>query len=158
MPDHARNAHRSATEPGKRNEPFSERFASAWKDPTPEKLGALLAENVVLKQPHLRPIRGKAAAIEEFRRLFAWLPGTWSEVIRWQEDAQVAMIEHVLHFPMGARDVRLPAIDRFRLEQGLAVERVVYFDQVKLMRAVLGSPSTWAGYLRYRAGQRASDA
>jgi SnoaL-like protein len=53
---------------------FVEAFESAWSRPTPERLIALLDPDVVLLQPHLPPIRGRDAALKEFRRLLTWLP------------------------------------------------------------------------------------
>lgn len=41
---------------------FIAAFTAAWATPSPERLVALLAEDVVLRQPHLPPIRGRAAA------------------------------------------------------------------------------------------------
>lgn len=133
-------------------ESFSERFAAAWAAPTAEGLAALLAEDVVLYQPHLPPIRGREAARAEFARLFAWLPGTHSRVKNWQENAEIALIEHELHFPVGRGHIRIPAVDCFRLEDGLAKERVVYFDQLRLIAGVARHPSLWIGYLKYRMG------
>ena len=54
--------------------PFAERFAEAWARPTPERLVAILHDDVTLLQPHLPPIRGKAAAFDELRHLLTWLP------------------------------------------------------------------------------------
>ena len=131
---------------------FSERFAQAWRQPSAQGLAELLTDDVVLYQPQLPPIRGKAAAIAEFERLFAWLPGTYSETRHWREDETVALIEHVLHFPAGKGYIRIPAVDRFILEDGLAKERVVYFDQMRLIGGVLRHPSLWPGFLKYRFG------
>ena len=78
---------------------FSECFAEAWERPTAEGLGALLAEDILLVQPHLPPIRGRDAAIREFGRLFSWLPGTHSEVVRWLYFDQVPLVLGVLRHP-----------------------------------------------------------
>lgn len=133
---------------------FHERFAQAWADPGPESLVALLHEDVVLRQPHLPAIHGRAAAHAEFQRLFRWLPGLRSEVACAREDAAVCFIEHALVIPVGARELRLPCVDRFLLHEGLARERMVYFDVLRLARLVLCHPRLWPGLLRYRAGFR----
>lgn len=132
---------------------FSERFRDAWQSPTVEKLTDLLTEDVVLYQPHLPAISGKAAVTEEFRRLFEWIPGTHSEVQCWREDSEIALIEHVLCFPVGKHCIRIRAVDRFRLRGGLGMERRVYFDQLALILNVLRHPSLWPGYFRYRLGR-----
>lgn len=129
---------------------FSERFEEAWKSPSADRLAELFADDVVLFQPHLPPVRGKKAAIAEFNHLFAWLPGTHSVVQRWRESPELAFIEHVLHFPVGGEFIRIPSVDRFKLKEGLAIERVAYFDRVKLISAILRHPSLWPGFIRYR--------
>ncbi len=58
---------------------FARRFAETWQHPSPERLAALLHAAVVLYQPHLPPIHGRQAALEEFQRLFRWLPDTYGE-------------------------------------------------------------------------------
>ena len=132
---------------------FCERFEQAWRQPTPAGLAALLHEDVVLRQPHLPPIRGRAAAQREFERLFRWIPGARSRVQRGHDDAESAFIEHQLEFPVGRDLICLPAVDRFSLRDGLALERVVYFDQLALIGAVLRHPSLWPGFPRYRLGR-----
>jgi hypothetical protein len=131
---------------------FAKRFEQAWQAPMPDRLVALLREDVVLYQPHLPPLRGKPAVHREFRKLLAWLPGLHSVVKGWQGDDGLLFIEHELRAPMGTSTIRIPAVDRFRLVDGLAAERVVYFDQVRLITAVLRHPRLWTGYLRYRFG------
>lgn len=131
---------------------FTSRFEQAWKNPTADGLAALLAEDVVLIQPHLQPIRGRAAARAEFARLFAWIPGTHSIVRSACESGDRVFIEHELRFPVGNGVVRLPSVDRIILRDGLITARVVYFDQLRLMLGVLKHPSLWPGYLKYRFG------
>jgi hypothetical protein len=132
---------------------FADAFAQGWSRPTPEGLVALLHPEVVLLQPHLAPIRGKEAALAEFRRLFAWLPGLHGVVERSAEAAGFVFIEWQMKLPVGSKLVSIPAVDRFRLQDGLAIERIVYFDQVALIKTVLFHPSLWLGYLRYRFGR-----
>lgn len=132
---------------------FASRFEQAWKNPTADGLAALLAEDVVLIQPHLPPIRGRAAAHAEFARLFAWIPGTHSIVRSSRESGDLAFIEHELRFPVGNGTIRLPSVDRIVLRDGLIAERVVYFDQLRLMLGVLKHLSLWPGYLKYRFGK-----
>lgn len=132
---------------------FAMQFAEAWSAPTPERLTALLDENVVLLQPHAAPIRGKAAAHREFRRLLAWVPGLHGVVTRSSENGEIVFIEWVMRLPVGATVIEIPAVDRFRVRNGLGVERVVYFDQARMAAAVLRRPVLWAGFLRYRLGR-----
>ncbi len=132
---------------------FAEQFAASWAAPTVERLAALLTDDVVLYQPHLPPLRGKAAARAEFGRLFRWLPGLHGEVHRARGDGGVVYIEWTMRFPLAGRVVHIPAVDRFYLRDGLGAERTVYFDQIPLIAAVLRHPSVWPGYARYRFGR-----
>jgi len=129
-------------------------FTAAWSAPTPERLVALLHDDVVLHQPHQPPIRGRAAAREEFRRLFTWLPALRGEVDRASGADGIVFIEWRMQFPLGRSGVEIPAVDRFALRDGLGVERVVYFDQIPLIAGVLMHPTAWPGFLRYRLGGR----
>lgn len=130
---------------------FAQRFADAWAQPTPDRLVALLHDDIVLRQPHLPAIRGKAAALREMRRLLHWLPELHGIVERARGDDEVLYIEWRMKRSRGSNDA-IPAVDRFFLRDGLAAERVVYFDQLRLMRQVLANPGLWAGYVRYRYG------
>ena len=130
---------------------FARRFAEGWAAPTAERLVTLLADDVVLLQPHLPPIRGRAAARAEFERLFRWLPGMRGVVHRARGDDSVLYIEWTMRLPIG-RGLAIDAVDRFLLRDGLGAERTVYFDQLPLIAGVLRSPSAWAGYARYRFG------
>ena len=130
---------------------FARRFAEGWAAPTAERLVTLLADDVVLLQPHLPPIRGRAAARAEFERLFRWLPGMRGVVHRARGDEGVLYIEWTMRLPIG-RGVAIDAVDRFLLRDGLGVERTVYFDQLPLIAGVLRNPRAWPGYLRYRFG------
>lgn len=134
-------------------ESFISRFEEAWQEPTPDGLAALLTEDVVLIQPHRPPIRGREAARAEFARLFAWIPGTHSVVWSSRESGDLAFIEHELRFPIGNDLIRLPSVDRITLRNGLVAERVVYFDQMRLVLSVLRHPSLWPGYFKYRFGK-----
>lgn len=130
---------------------FAQRFADAWAHPTPDGLVALLHDDVVLRQPHLPPIRGKAAAHREMRRLLHWLPELHGIVDRASGDDQVLYIEWRMKRSRSSHDT-IPAVDRFFLRDGLGAERVVYFDQLRLIRQVLAHPGLWPGYVRYRYG------
>lgn len=131
---------------------FARQFADAWADPTPERLVALLHPEIVLLQPHLPPIRGKAAALAEMQRLFKWLPELHGVVDRASGDDSVIFIEWRMKRSRSSNDV-IPAVDRFLLRDGLALERIVYFDQVRLIRQVLAHPGLWPGFFKYRFGR-----
>ena len=135
--------------------PFAEKFAATWSRPTPEQLVALLHEDVVLRQPHLRAIRGKAAALAEFRKLLTALPDFHGEGFNAVGDEQQVFIEWRMT-PTRNHPGHIPAVDRISLRDGLVLERVVYFDQFALLRQVLTRPAIWGGFLKYRFGPSVS--
>ena len=128
---------------------FARRFAEAWKQPSPERLVALLHPDVVLYQPHRPVIRGKAAALDDFQRVFRWLPGLHGEVDRFLGSQGVVFIEWRIIYPIGRKGVPIGAVDRFTLLDGLGIERVVYYNQLPLVIPILTHPRVCAGYLKY---------
>jgi ketosteroid isomerase-like protein len=123
-------------------------FSDFWRSPTPERLGELLADDVVLTQPLSAPMRGLAAAQAEFGRILAWLPDLRAEVDAWSGTGDTVFIEFRLRARIGGRPTEWPAVDRFRLRGAKAVERVSYFDGLPLVRRVLGRPRAWWGWWR----------
>jgi hypothetical protein len=105
-----------------------------------------------LLQPQLPPIRGKAAARAEFRRLLCWLPGTSGVVDRTISAPGIAMIEWRLTFPIGRGGTTIPIVDRLLVRDGLVVERAAYFDQTPILLAVGARPWLLPGFARYRFG------
>jgi len=53
---------------------------------------------------------------------------------------------------LGRRRVEWRNVDRFVLRDGLAVERVAFFDRSRVRRALLSSPRGWRQLLRLRFG------
>lgn len=133
---------------------FAHRFAETWKQPSPERLVALLHPDVVLYQPHWPVIRGKAAALDDFQRLFHWLPGLYGEVDRFLGAQGVVFIEWQIIYPIGRKGVAIGAVDRFTLLNGLGIERVVYYNQLPLVVPILTHPRVCVGYLKYLLGRR----
>jgi SnoaL-like domain len=129
---------------------FVQRFADVWKHPSPERLVALLHPEVVLYQPYGSPVRGISAARAEFERLLRWLPGLHGAVVRATGAEGIVFIEWQMHFPIGRQGMVINAVDRFLLQDGLGIERAVYFNQLPLVSAVLTHPQVWPGFLRYR--------
>src|SRR5262245_39704354 len=134
-------------------EEFAERFAEVWKHPSVEELVALLHPAVTLYQPHLPVMHGRAAAREEFQRLLQWLPGFHGDVERYRGSQGVVFIEWRMLFPIGNEGITIPAVDRFVIEDGLAIERAVYFNQLPLVMAILSHPGVWPGFRTYRFGR-----
>jgi ketosteroid isomerase-like protein len=129
---------------------FVERFADAWRKSDVESLLALLTEDIVLRQPMLPTTTGKAAARAAFTRLFVAFPGLTATVHRWAAEEDELFIEFTLSCDFGGRKLSWPAVDRFLLRDGLAAERVNYFDSMPLLFKILVRPRGWRGLARAR--------
>jgi ketosteroid isomerase-like protein len=127
-----------------------EGFTAAWAHPDLERFMALLHPQVVLLQPVTKPIHGKDAARAEFARLLQWLPDMRGIVDRHAVDGDVALIVWRLVFGLGGRPYELRIVDRLVVADRLIREREAYYDSLGLMLALLGRPTSWAGYWRYR--------
>ena len=119
---------------------FGQAFEDAWQAPSPELLVTLLHPDITLYQPVRPAIEGKDNALREFTRLFRWLPGLRGEIDRSISSEGAITIEWRMHVPIGRRGFDLHMLDAFTLQDGLAVKRRVYFDQVPLILAVLAQP------------------
>jgi len=123
---------------------FVEGFRRYWSAPSLDGLSALLAPDVTLVQPLAPRIRGLDEVRRQFGAIFAWLPDLRAEVDRWSSAGNVVFIEFRLRATIGGRPFEWPVIDRFLLrDDGLAVERVTYFDPLPLLAAAARRPSGW---------------
>lgn len=127
---------------------FVTRFAEFWSRPSPEGLPGLLHPDVVLVQPLVAPMIGIAAAQEDFRRIWTCLPDLRGHVDRWRGDSAALFIEFRLHARVGADAIEWPVVNRIVLDDGLAIERVTYFDPLVVLPGLLRHPSVWWRWLR----------
>ena len=125
-------------------------FTRAWAHPDLDRFMALLHPDVVLLQPVTKPIHGKAAARAEFAKLMRWLTDLRGTVDHSAADGNVALVSWRLGFTLGRRPYELRIVDRLVVADGLIREREAYYDSLGLMLALLGRPSAWLGYWRYR--------
>jgi hypothetical protein len=138
---------------------FVERFARWWSDPDPDGLGNLLAEDVRLVQPIAPDTFTLAEGIEAFRRLFKFLPDLRGEVHDSSFDGNLVFIHFTLSATYGGGPISWDAVDRFLLrEDGLATERVSFFDSQPLALQMLLRPRGWLQLARsgFRPQLRAS--
>jgi ketosteroid isomerase-like protein len=131
-----------AAKPGDAAE-FVDRFAAAWGQSDVEMLLALLTDDIVLRQPALPDTYGKPAAREAFTRLFRAFPGLHATVHRWAARGDVVFIEFTLAADFGGSELSWPAVDRFFMRDGLAAERVNYFDSRRFLIEILKRPRGW---------------
>ena len=122
---------------------FVRRFEQAWGRSSADALVELLTDDVILKQPSLPDIVGKAAAHKAFTQVFQAFPGLTVTVHRWAASGDVVFIEFTLSGEFGGRQLSWPAVDRFFLRDGLIAERVNYADGAKLFVEILKRPRGW---------------
>jgi hypothetical protein len=126
---------------------FVERFAAAWREPRVDGFADLFHPDIVLEQPMLPRMVGKAAALEGFEQLLAAFPDIRGEVLGWGGDADALFINLRLRTG-GSRPLEWTLVDRIRLEDDLIRERVSYFDALPLLAATMTRPGLWPRLVR----------
>jgi hypothetical protein len=133
---------------------FAARFADYWRAPTPERLGLVLADRVRLIAPMTPVTDTLADGQRAFAGLFELIPDLTGEMHRWGTTADGVLIEFTLSGTAGGKPISWSAVDRFVLgEDGLATERVTYFDSMPVALAAATRPRAWPAFLRSRLGQ-----
>jgi hypothetical protein len=133
---------------------FAARFADYWRAPTPQRLGLVLADRVRLVAPMTPVTETLAEGVRAFAGLFELIPDLTGEVHRWGATADGVLIEFTLSGTAGGKPISWHAVDRFVIgEDGLATERVSYFDSMPILLAALTRPRGWLALLRSRLAQ-----
>jgi hypothetical protein len=93
-----------------------------------------------------------------FQPVFAWMPDLHGIVDRWGAADNVVFIEFRLRGTIGGKPFEWPVVDRFTLRQdGLATERVSYFDALPVLAAAARRPSGWRRLSSMDVGRRGGD-
>jgi hypothetical protein len=130
---------------------FADRFAAYWRAPSVEGLDEVLAPDVRLVAPMTRTTSTLAEGREVFATLLEVLPDLTGVMHRWGETEDGVLIEFTLSATAGGASLSWDAVDRFVLrEDGLAKERISYFDSGQLLRQVALRPRAWPALLRLR--------
>ena len=133
---------------------FARRFAEYWRAPTPAGLATVLAEQVRLVAPLTPVAHTLAEGQRAFAELFELIQDMTAEVHRWGATADGVLVEFTISGVAGGKPISWDAVDRFVIgEDGLATERVSYFDSGPIVRAAAGRPRAWPGFLRSRLRQ-----
>lgn len=130
-------------------------FAEVWKAPREnlDQLLALLDENVVLKAPTTPPVmKGHAASRRIFERAFRAMPDWRAEVHRWSAENDLLFIEMSFSATIGSKLISWRNVDRFLFRDGVAVERIAFFNPLPVRRAFLANPRGWLQLARLRLG------
>jgi ketosteroid isomerase-like protein len=134
---------------------FARRFAEFWAAPAVERLDGVLAERVRATAPMMSTTDTLAEGKRVFAELFELIPDLTGEVHRWGATADGVLIEFTLSGTVGGRPVSWDAVDRFVVgEDGLATERVSYFDSAPIALTVARRPRAWPAFLRSRLRDR----
>jgi hypothetical protein len=122
-------------------EQFVAMFAEFWRRPSPQQLPELLHTDVVLVQPLAPRTVGIEAAQAQFERLFRSLPGLTADIDHWRGDEDMVFIEFRLRACIGRDVLEWPNVNRLRLRDGMASERITYFDPLAVLPTLLRHPS-----------------
>ena len=133
---------------------FARRFAEYWRAPTPERLDTVLAEHVRLVTPLTPTTHTLEEGQRAFAALFRLISGLTGEVHRWGATEDGVLIEFTLSGTVGGKPISWHAVDRFVLgEDGLATERISYFDSAPIVLTAARRPRAWPALLRSRLQQ-----
>ncbi len=134
---------------------FAARFAEYWRAPTPEGLSTVLAERVRLVAPMTPVTSTLAEGQRAFAGLFELIPDLTGEMHRWGATSDGVLIEFTLSGTAGGGPISWRAVDRFVLgEDGLATERVSYFDSMPIALTAARRPRAWPAFVRSRLRRR----
>jgi len=130
---------------------FVARFRAYWREPSVDGLEALLAPDVRLVAPMTPTTRTLEDGKRAFAGILALTPDLSGEVHRWGPTEDGVLIEFTLSGSVAGVPVSWRAVDHVVLrEDGLAGERVSYFDSGPLVLTALRHPRTWPAFLRSR--------
>ena len=132
---------------------FVRRFAEFWSAPAPDRLPMLLAEEVRLAAP-MTPVTNSLAEGERaFSAIFGLIPDLTAEIHCWGATDSGVLIDFTLSGHAGGAPISWRAVDRIEIgEDGLATERISYFDSLPLVLAVARRPRAWPAFVRSRVG------
>lgn len=130
---------------------FVERFRSYWRAPTPRGLEQVLAPRTRLVAPLTATTHTREEGMRAFAALFELVQDMSAEVHRWGPTEDGVLIEFTVTGTTGGGPISWHAVDRFVLgEDGLATERVSYFDSAPLALTLARRPRSWPAFLRGR--------
>jgi hypothetical protein len=131
-------------------EDFVRRLVPAYRSSDPEQWADLYAQRFDGIQPLMPDLYGKADGLPRIRRMFRAFPDLKIEVRRWAVADEFLYVELTTSGTIGGRPLTFASIDRFRLRDGLVVERVSYYDGLGILLKFLKRPRGWPALLRAR--------
>jgi hypothetical protein len=120
---------------------FVARFIAYWRAPTPAGLEKVLAPRARLVAPLMATTETREEGIRAFAGLFELVENMSAEVHRWGATEDGVLIEFTVTGRAGGKPISWHAVDRFVVgEDGLATERVSYFDSAPLALTMAARP------------------
>ena len=116
-------------------------FQNRWSDARNnlDRFMDILGPDILLRAPGLRTTRGRDAGRAAFATTFDALPDITGQVHRWSASGEVLFIEMTFSATIGKGRVEWWNVDRFLFRDGVAMERVAYFDPSRIRRAYFSS-------------------
>lgn len=109
----------------------------------------MLAPEVRLVAPMTPTTRTFEDGWQAFASLLELIPDLGATVHRWGATEDGVLIEFTLAGTAGGRPISWTSVDRFVLrDDGLATERITYFDSVPVALTIARRPRVWPGFAR----------
>lgn len=128
---------------------FVRRFEEFWAAPSRERLAAVIAPDARLVAPMTPTTHNLDDGWQSFAQLLELMPGLSTTVHRWGATADGVLIEFSMSGTAGGAPISWEVVDRFTLRpDGLATERITYFDSVPIALTVARRPRAWPSFAR----------
>lgn len=128
---------------------FVRRFEEFWAAPSHASLAATIAPNARLVAPMNPTTHTLDKGWQAFAGLLELIPDLSATVHRWGPTDDGVLIEFTLSGTAGGGPISWDSVDRFTLDDdGLATERITYFDSVPIALTVARRPRVWPSFAR----------
>jgi uncharacterized protein (TIGR02246 family) len=134
-------AHHRGLEPPK---PFPslgdwvEQYTALWQSADPQRFADFYREDGVILNPGMdRPVARREIP-GYYQLLLAVAPDLRQNRVSWAGDDTLLYIEWQAAGSIAGRPLRLPVVDRWLLDGGLATEGIAFFDSITLSQALYG--------------------
>jgi hypothetical protein len=127
-----------------------EEFTQLWQagQPRVHDFMSIMSPDIKLIAPGLKPTTGAKACQQAFEKTFEVLPDLTAQVHRWSVSNDALFIEMTFTASIGGRKVSWANVDRFIFRDGMAIERVAYFNPSRVRKAFLRGPRGWLHLIR----------
>lgn len=122
-------------------ERFVEDYTALWQQPTPEGFVDFYGEKGTIRNPGMdRPI-ARDEIPGYYRFLLAVAPDLTMERVSWAGDESLVFVEWIGRGSIAGTPIRLPVVDGWALEGGLASDGRAYFDSTVVAQALAKASS-----------------